>query len=285
MLETSRRRTTWVAAVSISIAAALAAGRAHAYCRATTETPVSQRCPSICVEEGAPFYWPTRSATYSVNQLGFPDLDDATLRSLLARSFGHWLAADCGPGKTLDFELEQAPGTTSLKAGPRDDEPNDNAVAWLSAEEWDDSGYDPYAFAFTFMWYEKGNGRIRGSDMLFNGGQGKLTICPEQGCQNGEVDFENVATHEAGHFFGLSHSSTRDSTMYCGAMASETKKRSLELDDVEGICTIYGRSPSGSDSCALEPGRSSKSLFVLLLWLSLTALLGRRRLRRTRHPA
>lgn len=57
----------------------------------------------------------------------------------------------------------------------------------------------------------------------------------------GKMDFENIATHEIGHSFGLSHpdSSCIDETMYAFADFGETKKRDLNDGDVAGIRALY----------------------------------------------
>jgi hypothetical protein len=55
------------------------------------------------------------------------------------------------------------------------------------------------------------------------------------------MDFENIATHELGHAMGLGHlsSTCTEETMYAYASLGETKKRSLNAGDIEGISGLY----------------------------------------------
>jgi hypothetical protein len=58
----------------------------------------------------------------------------------------------------------------------------------------------------------------------------------------GAMDFENVATHELGHVFGLAdlyNSSCADETMYGYADNGEIKKRDLNSGDIAGIKELY----------------------------------------------
>lgn len=57
----------------------------------------------------------------------------------------------------------------------------------------------------------------------------------------GQMDFENVATHELGHSVGLGHpeDACTEETMYRFADTGETKKRSLEAGDVAGADSLY----------------------------------------------
>ncbi len=57
----------------------------------------------------------------------------------------------------------------------------------------------------------------------------------------GKMDFENIATHELGHAFGMGHpgSTCTQETMYAYASYGETKKRSLNTGDTTGIKKLY----------------------------------------------
>lgn len=65
--------------------------------------------------------------------------------------------------------------------------------------------------------------------------------CQNEECPN-EMDFENIATHELGHAFGLDDlytDSCSEETMYGYASEGETAKRTLELGDIAGIYQLY----------------------------------------------
>ncbi len=60
--------------------------------------------------------------------------------------------------------------------------------------------------------------------------------------QPGKMDFENIAMHELGHAVGmrdLYDSSCAEQTMYGYAGYGETKKRSLDIGDINGIRELY----------------------------------------------
>jgi hypothetical protein len=57
-----------------------------------------------------------------------------------------------------------------------------------------------------------------------------------------KMDFENIATHELGHVFGLKDLYTGDcteETMYGYAAEGEVKKRDLATGDIEGVGNLY----------------------------------------------
>ncbi len=56
------------------------------------------------------------------------------------------------------------------------------------------------------------------------------------------MDFDNIATHELGHSFGLDdlyEDTCFEETMYGYASTGETNKRTLENGDITGIYTLY----------------------------------------------
>jgi hypothetical protein len=67
-------------------------------------------------------------------------------------------------------------------------------------------------------------------------------ICPSEGDCN-VMDFQNIATHELGHAFGLGDLYTTEcdeQTMYGYSSYGETNKRDLENGDIAGINALYG---------------------------------------------
>jgi hypothetical protein len=267
---------------------------AHAYCRTRTSDPKQSQCPGACEVDGAPLRWNTAELNYSLNDRGFPGLREDDLRSIIASSFAAWSDVSCDGRKVyIQFdELASSSFRDSVAEGVTPAE-NTNIVAHLTAAEWRDRGQSSAAYAITGVWYNKNDGEIVGADMTFNGGMGRFGICPDDGCPAGSglIDLRNVATHEAGHFLGLAHSDVPESTMWCGAMADETEKRTLSDDDREGLCAIYARASAfrrdahyhGSGACSLEvaPDEHSASTdLAIFTGAGLLLLLQQRRRRR-----
>jgi hypothetical protein len=265
-----------------------------AYCRTTTAESLATSCPEVCQITGLPLYWPKRDLTYVLNERGFPDLSPTQLQSILATAFGAWEKVQCEGGASIDLSIEQLPGRTQLEVGPRVNEPNDNVIVHIPEIDWDD---DPRAFAITKIWYNKKNGHILGADMQFNGTMDPFGECLDKdGCAGSALtDLRNVVTHEAGHFLGLAHSDEPDSTMWCDAAPGDVDKRDLDVDDVAGLCAIYGPnaqpdpdapSPDESNrrtsSCSAGPGGAARGpaggglVLVLAAFGQLLARLRRR---------
>jgi hypothetical protein len=230
---------------------------AYAYCRTHTKDPAASSCPEVCAEYGLPLAWATPDLTYSFNERLFPGIAEGSLRDIMAASFQTWENVRCdGEGVGLDIRARSA--LTALEVGPETAEPNENVIVHFDAASWSDQDLPARAFAITAVWFNSKNGDILGADMMFNGGMDPFGECSPDGCKTGEpnTDLRNVATHEAGHFLGLSHSDVPNSTMWCDADPQETSKRSLSPDDIAGLCEVY---PPGEAFLSSKSSSSSSS--------------------------
>jgi hypothetical protein len=275
--------------VASTLLALCASSPAYAYCHTHTEDPPASTCPEECTEKGLPLAWATPDLTYAFNERLFPGLSEAQLRDIIAASFQTWENVRCN-NEVVGLDIRARSAKTPLELGPKKEEPNENVIVHFDAKAWAAQDLPSRAFAITAVWFDSNNGDILGADMMFNGGMDPFGECSPDGCKAGEpnTDLRNVATHEAGHFLGLSHSDVPNSTMWCDADPQETSKRSLAPDDIQGLCSIYppgsafvsnSGDSSGDDSCSVAGAGHSPLAGLgsaLLVGLAL-CLEGRRR--------
>ncbi|MDB4985460.1 MAG: hypothetical protein JWN04_638 [Myxococcaceae bacterium] len=274
------------ACVGLSLSASSVA---LAFCRTHTEDPAAGSCPQTCPDEGLPLAWYTATPTYAFNERGFPGLSDGQLRGIFDAAFQTWQSVRCSD-RSIGLQIRAKASATTLEEGPESAEPNDNVIVHFAATDWMQHGLPPHAFAITAVWFGATSGEILGADMMFNGAMDSFGDCAPDGCRETgpETDLRNVATHEIGHFLGLSHSAVPTSTMWCDAAPGELTKRKLSPDDIAGVCDIY---PPGSafmhpaehvtHACAVS---SEPASFALPVGLGAAALLGLCWRRRRRPP-
>jgi hypothetical protein len=147
-------------------------------------------------------------------------------------------------------------GSRKITSPDSVDDPPDNigvfirtAAAWRALP-----GTTQTNIARTFITSHPTTGAIVDVDIAINDGGFLFTI---DDAATAGVDLISVLTHEVGHFFGLDHSTDEAATMSAGYGARDTDRigaRTLEQDDIDGICALYetvpgpGTPDTGDDS-------------------------------------
>lgn len=238
---------TRLCAVAAFLFAGAMAGPASAYCRLSTGNP-EPSSGGECFEDGEFLRWRQMCVSYSVVARDRAPLSLAAVRDTIDRSFETWMDARCD-GIAMPYDIRQTEDLSQCEEAEHNERGgNVNTIAFLT--DWVDQGLPEEAFGLTLVWHDRTTGRIVGADMLLNdGGMGRFANCGGNGCGRGDVDLQNVVTHEAGHFLGLGHSKWRNAAMYWQARPGEVKKRHLDADDLSGLCSLYGdREPVGKCS-------------------------------------
>lgn len=102
----------------------------------------------------------------------------------------------------------------------------------------------PGAVAQTVV-YADASGNYRDADIHVNGKDFRFSLDGKPGT----LDLRSVLVHELGHALGLGHSSDPRATMF--ASGNGLRWRSLEKDDVDGVCSLYpGTGAAGCDTLA-----------------------------------
>lgn len=229
------------ALVALLLVVAGAPAPVRAFCRLTSEGSTEVGAP--CSTEGVPLEWRRRCSVVAIEENGAFGLARSELEQIVLRSAAHWTSVRCD-GTPVGFEvgLLADPSVCDL-AEFNEDAGNVNNIVF---DSFADRDADPAAFALTTVWHNTRSGEILDVDMEINEDRGPYVVCPEpDGCAPGTgTDLENVLTHEFGHYLGLAHTSDDpEATMVASASAGEIEKRTLEPDDIAGLCAIY---PPGS---------------------------------------
>jgi hypothetical protein len=193
---------------------------AQAYVRSTTNA-------------GLPVSWFETCLPFSFDAMGSNHLSMAQVQSTVQISFMTWQNERC---TSIAFSNQ---GVTQEAFGFELGADNENLIIFRSTrDEW---VHDSQILALTTLTLCQNDseqcpaGTILDADIELNEAHFFFTSSE----QSPQFDLENTLTHEIGHFIGFDHNSQEESTMFASAPFAETKKRSLEQVDVDGLCTVY----------------------------------------------
>ena len=249
------RVATGAVAVAATLAIFLAASPARAFCRTTTTEDFVPSAAKPCDDGGKPIQWPSKCVGYSVQKDASVQVDLATARRVIRQAFDTWsTAADCatcpgmGAGAPSITLVEQ--GTVACnKAEYNQDSGNTNVITFVDGT-WPHPVGD-VTLALTTVTFSVGSGEIFDADIEVNSNPAvnKLTVDDPTG--KALYDLPSILQHETGHFLGLAHTqpTNTDATMGARYKMGDSYMRTLAVDDVCGICTVY---PTGR-SAVCEP--------------------------------
>ncbi len=167
------------------------------------------------------------TASYSINPAGSGVGEDATISAIVA-AFETWDAE-------VNTELfDNVPMSTDNKGTLRNSE---NVISW-------DNLKDTNVVAQCTIWFYVNTKEIIEFDIVFNTQQPwGIDDNIEDDVLIDAYDIQNIATHESGHTLHLGdlyEGKYSEMTMYGYANMGETKKRSLEWGDQNGVHKLYG---------------------------------------------
>jgi hypothetical protein len=196
----------------------------------------------------------------SLAKLG-PQADDAVMQA-----FGQWVESDPKlPGLRFDSGQTQAE--------PKQDGKNTVSYAVITAP-----GHE-HDVAITVTYANDQTGEIIEADVVLNAAYKMGVLTPKAKAKTSDAtsndkknhareddeavdcdnryDAQNVATHEAGHFFGLGEDLTeRGATMFLSIDECETHKRLLSSTDVGALTTLYAAKRAPQEAGASGAGCS-----------------------------
>ena len=230
----------------VTIAAlSLTAGSAAAFCRTSVcGEEVGKVCePAQPTDCGTPIFWETTCVGFSVQRDASANVSLEDARALTAQAFAAWSEASC-PGGGRPSISAQDLGPVTCDAQEFDAEARNANLIVFRDEGWP---YGQGALALTTVTYSLDSGEIRDADIELNSDNAAFTI----GDNAVNVDLLSILTHEVGHFLGLAHTPVADATMQTDYPPKSTTLRTLEEDDIAGICAIYP--PGRAGTCDPEP--------------------------------
>lgn len=179
-------------------------------------------------DSGRPLYWPIPQISMRVNPTNTSGLSDGQVGTIFQNAFAAWSTS----GSRASANVATSAG---YPAASGHDGVNSVYFSSRGGRRLDDN-----VIAVTEVLYYLSSGSIVEADMVFNDNRFRFTNSEgDTGKVIGgrtAIYLQDVATHEAGHAFGLDHSTVNLSSMIYTAYSGQFVPSS---DDLNGVRTIY----------------------------------------------
>ncbi|UQA58215.1 matrixin family metalloprotease [Polyangium aurulentum] len=245
-----------IAGAALGLLTALHAPTAAAYCRtAACKDGTGARCtPSLGTDCGKEIFWPKQCVSFSMQRDASEQVSLDLATSVFVEAFKKWTEADCGGGTHPHIEIVDL-GPVECHAHEYNQKAANANIILFHDDVWPHPGAGS-TLALTTVTYSVDSGEIYDADMELNAANTPFST----GDSKVTYDLHSIATHETGHFLGLSHSQDPTATMYRDYIPGTIDLRTLEPDDIEGICSIYPPGDPIPDSCDPSPRRGFASI-------------------------
>jgi hypothetical protein len=241
----------FTAALAILVGALSVPRAADAFCRTSTCTEgTGSRCePAQEGDCGKAIKWPGECVSFSVQQDGSASsgIPVFLAEQIFGTAFATWTSVDCG-GDGPNMRVDNLGSVACAEHEFNQEQELGNANIIIFRDSVWPHGGGTNVLALTTVTYDLDTGDIYDADMELNSAEQTFTT----GDTDVGFDLLSIATHETGHFLGLSHTPVKEATMFADYIPKTTTLRDLTDDDRAGICAIY---PAGevSDSCDSSP--------------------------------
>ncbi len=180
---------------------------------------------------GLELFWPKAAmpVPYEIPAAGTPDVPGTQEFAAIQASFDTWQQASNG-------KITFRPTSNTYKPPTSND--HLNTVGYWVHWDWTflTGGASQDVIALTLILWNDATGEILEADILCNNEFFKWGIKGEPY----RMDVQAVMTHEVGHFLGLGEEQSNPAaTMFPRIAHGETLKRTLSLDDIIGVRTVY----------------------------------------------
>ncbi len=253
----ARRTGALAAALALATGAvALVPGEAQAYCQmascAEKKGPWKVCEPAGEGDCGTPLVWQRTCVGFSLQRDVSSQVALSDAKEVFTKAFDAWTRVNC-QGQPPSIEVDYL-GTVQCKDVEYSTEKANANLIVFRDDAWPHD--DDSVLALTTVTYSMSSGEIYDADMEVNTADHHFTTDDKAP----DIDLLSVATHEAGHFLGLAHSSDSEATMFAAYAPGTVGQRTLGADDMAGICAAYSPSAPPHGKCDPTPRHGFSSM-------------------------